>query len=225
MGIVALVSIVIIVLIFFILKIPRLTIRKKILIIVSVLLLCIITLAVIFIIGFDRGKISKREEVEYVARNSDTKKKADSSIIKISEDKMASPNNSEKNKAILFKIEGIYEVKKEKDCRMSLILYYQKNQLKYKLKTETHEFSDNAEIELNEKKDGYYITFKNIEWSEYLGGLDNEGEPIDKNLELPNSVSGSLYKDQITIQNYGNSMNYYVVFDDCGEKYIELIKK
>ncbi|KQT17628.1 hypothetical protein ASG31_09545 [Chryseobacterium sp. Leaf404] len=138
---------------------------------------------------------------------------------------MPSAINFKENNAILFEIEGTYQAKNEKDCKMNLILYYYKNQLKYKLKTKTQEFSNDAEIELNEEKNGYYITFKNIEWSEYLGALDNEGEPISKDIEVPDMVSGSLYKDQITLQNYGNSMNYYVLFDDCDEKYIELIRK
>ena len=75
MGVVALVIVVIIILIFFILKIPKLTIAKKILIVVSVLLLCIIVLAIIFITGFDRGRMPKREELEYTQENLDTIKK------------------------------------------------------------------------------------------------------------------------------------------------------
>lgn len=224
MGIVALVLIFIIILIFFILKIPKLNIAKKILIVISVLLLCITTLAVIFITGFDRGRMPKREEVEEAQKNFNTIKKSDTAIATVPEN--PPKDNSEQIKTLLFNIEGNYEFKKEETiCKMNLTLYYQKNQLKYKLKTNTREFSDDAEIELNEKKDGYYITFKNIEWSEYLGGLDNEGEPIDKNLSIPENVSGTLYKNEIIIQNYGNAMNYYVVFDECGEKYIELIKK
>ena len=225
MGIVALVIVVIIILIFFILKIPKLTIAKRILIVVSVLLLCIIVLAIIFITGFDRGRMPKKEDIEYAQENLDTIQKEDTASTKISENIKPLEDNS-KNGRTLFEIEGRYEFKKENsNCKMNLTLYYQKNQLKYKLKTQTHEYADDAEIELNDAKDGYYITFKNIEWSEYLGGLDNEGEPIDKNLEIPKSVSGTLYEDEIIIQNYGNSMNYYVVFEECGEKYIELVKK
>ena len=224
MGIVALVIVVIIILIFFILRIPKLTIVKKILIVVSVLLLCITTLAVIFIEGFDRGRMPKKEDIEYAQENLDTIQKADTTSKTISENIKPLEGNSKNGKA-LFEIEGHYQLKKGNSCKMNLTLYYQKNQLKYRLKTDTHDYSDDAEIELNDAKDGYYITFKNIEWSEYLGGLDNEGEPIDKNLEIPKSVSGTLYKDEILIQNYGNSMNYYVVFEDCGEKYIELVKK
>lgn len=223
MGVVALVIVVIIILIFFILKISKLTIAKRILIVVSVLLLCIIVLAIIFITGFDRGRMPKREELEYTQENLDTIKKADITTTITSENINSLKGNSEKD-ITLFEIEGHYHLKKGNSCKMNLTLYYQKNQLKYKLKTDTHEFSDDAEIELNEAKDGYYITFKNIEWSEYLGGLDNEGEPIEKDLPIPKEVSGTLYKDEIIIQNYGNSMNYYMVFE-CGDKYIELIKK
>lgn len=223
MGIAALFLIVILVLIFFILRIPKLTIAKKILIVVSVLLLCIIIMAVIFITGFERGRMPKREEIQSVQENFDTIKKTDTNAV--AEDTNNVEGNHESPKT-LFSIEGNYEFKKgNSTCKMNLTLYYQKNQLKYKLETDSHEFSDDAGIELNEKKDGYYIIFKNIEWSEYLGGLDNEGEPLDKDLPLPQNVSGTLYKDEIIIQNYGNSMNYYVVFEECGEKYIELVKK
>lgn len=224
MGIVALVLMVVILLILFILKISKLNVAKKILIVISVLLLCIIALAVIFITGFDRGRMPKKEEVEEAQKNFETIKKSNTAITKVPQSHPK--DNSEQIKTLLFNIEGNYEFRKEEtSCKMNLTLYYQKNQLKYKLKTNTREFSDDAEIELNEKKDGYYIRFKNIEWSEYLGGLDNEGEPIDKNIAIPKNVSGTLYKDEIFIQNYGNSMNYYVVFKDCGEKYIELVKK
>ncbi|MGY4537855.1 hypothetical protein ACVW0P_002274 [Mucilaginibacter sp. UYNi724] len=37
-------------------------------------------------------------------------------------------------------------------------------------------------------------------------------------------LGGQLSGDTITIQNYGNSMNYYVALGDCSEKYIRLVK-
>ncbi|MFV0470407.1 MAG: hypothetical protein ACK5L7_00005, partial [Paludibacteraceae bacterium] len=77
----------------------------------------------------------------------------------------------------------------------------------------------------NDKKDGYYLTLKNIEWSENEGALDEEGEQVDDSVELPKEIQGVLYKNEITIQNTGNSMNYYVKIAECDQKYIHLIKK
>ena len=85
--------------------------------------------------------------------------------------------------------------------------------------------TDKAEIELNEKKDGYYITFNNIEWSENEGALDDDGEQIDKEIVLPTTVQGVLYKNEITIQNTGNAMNYYVKIGECDLKFIHLIRQ
>ena len=126
----------------------------------------------------------------------------------------------------LFNIEGNYSIEEnESNCKMKLKLYYKNNQLYYQLATNTKKYADRAKIELNEKKDGYYITFNNIEWSENEGALDDEGEPLDKEITLPQEVEGVMYKDKITIQNAGNAMNYYVKIGDCDLKFIHLIRK
>jgi hypothetical protein len=41
---------------------------------------------------------------------------------------------------------------------------------------------------------------------------------------LPIGIDGLFSEKEITIQNYGNAMNYYVKLDDCGEKYIHFNK-
>lgn len=127
---------------------------------------------------------------------------------------------------LLFDIEGNYTLKQDvvTDCKIFLSLFYKKGVLKYNMETNTRELSGNAKIDLNEKKDGYYITFKNIEWSEYLGAIDTEGETSEEDLPLPQDIQGVLYKDEITIQNSGNAMNYYVKIGECDVKYIHLVK-
>ncbi|RZL49053.1 MAG: hypothetical protein EOP00_07770 [Pedobacter sp.] len=126
----------------------------------------------------------------------------------------------------LFEIEGNYIVESnDSDCKMNLKLYYRNKQWYYQLITHTRKLADEAKIELNEKKDGYYITFNNIEWSENDGALDENNEQIDKEVALPTSVQGVMYKNEITIQNTGNAMNYYVKIGECDLKYIRLIKK
>lgn len=129
----------------------------------------------------------------------------------------------EKNQDLIFDIEGDYE-SKDTDCKMNLKLYHAEGKLKYDLKTDRKKITDFATLELNEKKDGYYITLKNIEWSENLGATDSDGNAMDKNLPLPQEIQGSLSKNEITIQNYGNAMNNYEKFAECGLKYINLMK-
>lgn len=131
-----------------------------------------------------------------------------------------------KNNNLLFDIEGNYTLKKDvvTDCEIFLSLFYKNGVLRYNMETNTRKLSGNAKIELNERKDGYYITFENIEWSEYLGAMDTEGETSEEDLPLPQEIQGVLYKDEITIQNSGNAMNYYVKLGECDVKYIHLIR-
>ncbi|WP_315055458.1 hypothetical protein [Chryseobacterium indoltheticum] len=131
-----------------------------------------------------------------------------------------------KKEDLLFDIEGNYTLKQDvvTDCKIFLSLFYKDGVLEYNMETNTRKLSGDAKIDLNEKEDGYYITFKNIEWSEYLGAIDNEGEESQEDLPLPQDIQGVLYKDEITIQNSGNAMNYYVKLGECDVKYIHLIK-
>ena len=130
-----------------------------------------------------------------------------------------------KNNDLLFDVEGNYTFKDElTDCKISLSLFYKNGVLKYNMNTNTSKLSGVAKIDLNERKDGYYITFENIEWSEYLGTIDPEGETSEEDLPLPQDIEGVLYKNEITIQNYGNAMNYYVKLGECDVKYIHLVK-
>ena len=110
-------------------------------------------------------------------------------------------------------------------CKISLSLFYENNVLKYQMETSSRELSGNAELTPNEEQDGYYITFKNIEWSEYLGNIDQEDEEnSNEDLPLPQDIEGVLDEDGITIQNTGNAMNYYVKLRECDAKYIHLVK-
>lgn len=130
-----------------------------------------------------------------------------------------------KNNDLLFDIEGNYTFKDDlTDCKISLSLFYKNGVLKYNMNTNTRKLSGIAKINLNERKDGYYITFENIEWSENMGAINTEGESSEENLPLPQDIEGVLYKNEITIQNSGNAMNYYVKLGECDVKYIHLVK-
>lgn len=126
----------------------------------------------------------------------------------------------------LFNVEGNYSLElSDSDCRFDLKLFREKGQLRYTLVTNTRDLTGAAEIELNDKKDGYYLDLKDLEWSENEGSLNDEGEPIEDDIKIPTTVQGVMYKDEITIQNAGNSMNYYVKIGECDLKYIILKRK
>ncbi len=112
------------------------------------------------------------------------------------------------------------------NCKMELNIYPDKKQFAYRLKTNTRQLHGDVVITPNEKQDGYYITLKGIEWSEYEGAATPEEDEIKEqdDMALPQEVQGVLYENEITIQNTGNAMNYYVKFGDCDLKYIHLVK-
>ena len=89
----------------------------------------------------------------------------------------------------LFNVEGSYSLEpSDSDCKFDLTLYRETGQLRYKLFTKTRNLMGSAEIELNEKKDGYYLDLKDLEWSENEGSLNDEGEPIEDDIKIPTSV-------------------------------------
>ena len=130
------------------------------------------------------------------------------------------------NNKTLFDIEGRYSLEQsESSCKLDLTLYREKGQLRYKLVTNTRNLTGAAAIELNEKKDDYYLAPNNLEWSENEGALNVEGEPIEADIKLPTDVQAVLYKDEITIQNAGKAMNNCVEVGECDLKYIILKRK
>jgi hypothetical protein len=67
------------------------------------------------------------------------------------------------------------------------------------------------------------IVFEGIEYAEYEGDI-NKNTDSSITPELPVGIDGWLDLDTIKMQNYGNSMNYYVKFSSCG-KYLRFVKK
>ncbi|MDI9311485.1 MAG: hypothetical protein QM535_14830 [Limnohabitans sp.] len=129
----------------------------------------------------------------------------------------------------VFNIEGIYKIDTDSAetayCNIEISIKKVNKEYHYELKTEKRKLSGVVTLKHNEQNNGYYITLEGIEWSEYEGSLDKEGEAKEDSLELPVGIQGVLSNNEITIQNYGNSMNYYVQLSDCDEKYIILEKK
>jgi hypothetical protein len=126
-------------------------------------------------------------------------------------------------------IEGTYVVINEPEesdqCAIKIIIKKASEGYIYKFKTETRSLSGKLSVEATERKDGYYINLEGIEWSEYEGELNDDGEAKATDLALHTGINGVIQDNEITIQNTGNSMNYYVKLEDCGKKYIRLKKQ
>lgn len=119
-----------------------------------------------------------------------------------------------------FEIEGEYSFTDEvASCEMHLKIFSAKGILKYELKTGERNVLGDAEI--SKKENGnYYITFKDIEWSENKGLIDPEGNTPEENLPIPTEIMAGLRDNQIIFQNYGNAENYYVILKECDVKYV-----
>lgn len=121
-------------------------------------------------------------------------------------------------------IEGTYN---SIECDISLIISKIKNEYEYILKTSRRTLKGKATFSKSSSGEKY-ITLEGIEWDEYEGDISNEDDNDSiprKKLEIPVGIDALYVKDTLTIQNYGNAMNSYTKISECGEKYIQLIKK
>ena len=67
-----------------------------------------------------------------------------------------------------------------------------------------------------ETEDGRtYFTFQGLK----------DDEPSELNSGEDSSISAECVADTLNIQNYGNSMNYYVRFSHCDAKFLKLVKQ
>ncbi|MCR4033146.1 MULTISPECIES: hypothetical protein [Flavobacterium] len=120
-------------------------------------------------------------------------------------------------------IEGTY---KAADCDLSIIISKIKNDYQYVFKTNLRTLKGKATYSKSSSCENY-ITLEGIQWDEYEGDISNEDENDSipkKELEIPVGIDALYIKDTLTIQNYGNAMNYYTKISECGLKYIQLIK-
>ena len=134
--------------------------------------------------------------------------------------------NSSSTEKLLVDIEGVYAFSDTlSKCNLTLEITNEIESYEYKLKTPTRSLAGKISIEENKENNTYNLILNGIEWSEYNGALDENSEPIDQNVSLPNGLEGTLDKNVITIQNAGNSMNSYLQLGECDVKYIHLEKQ
>jgi len=109
-------------------------------------------------------------------------------------------------------------------CNMSVEIKKDGAGYSYEISLNDKKTKGKASLQKGEDKQTY-INFEGIKWAEYEGDISNDPEKGDTTLlELPVGISGVIAGNEITIQNTGNAMNYYVKFAGCDEKYIRLVK-
>jgi biopolymer transport protein ExbD len=141
--------------------------------------------------------------------------------------------NSTKNTVTLHykkkdeSIVGLYSATAESgtDCHISIAITATKKGYLYLLKTDSRNVKGKATVTINASGEKY-ITLEGLQWDEYEGDISNEEDTNrTKTVEIPIGIDASYIKDTLTIQNYGNAMNYYTKISECGAKYIQLVKK
>lgn len=65
----------------------------------------------------------------------------------------------------------------------------------------------------------------NLDKKEIKGILKTSKEDNEIYIDFIDGISGMIEGDTISIQNSGNSINTYLHFKECDEKYIHLVKK
>lgn len=125
-------------------------------------------------------------------------------------------------------IQGTYVVDNEDEysekCKLAVKIIQKNGDYYYDFKSQLRHLTGKVNFSRHIDSDGIYITLEGIEWAEYGGALNREGESVNENLALPVGIEGLFYENNIDIQNYGNSMNYYTKLIDCGKKFIHLKK-
>lgn len=119
---------------------------------------------------------------------------------------------------------GTYANADGTSCSFNLTISKLNGSYLYSIKTAERQLNGSIIFYRSLDEQTNYIIFKGIKWSENEGALNDEGEPVNENQELPDEVEGVLSENEINIQNTGNAMNSYTKFYDCGDKFITLKK-
>ena len=110
-------------------------------------------------------------------------------------------------------IVGKYINSEETDCNLKLIITKSQEEYFYKLQMDNKVFE--GKVDFSTEKDGNYIILKGIPWKD---PSTMEDAPSS------NEIEAQWDNGEISFQNYGNSMNYYVIIN-CDAKYIVLVKQ
>lgn len=109
-------------------------------------------------------------------------------------------------------------------CNIAVTILKSNVGYRYRLTAGQTHHTGKVTLEKNQNK-SIGITFEDIPYAEYEGDVSKLEENKDRpQPKLPVGVGGILSGDTITIQNYGNAMNYYVQFGGCQVKFISLVR-
>ena len=115
-------------------------------------------------------------------------------------------------------IEGRYKNSEETACELLLDITKTADGYSYKLQVKDRLYEGTVDISVVEGEK--YVTLQGIPWEDN-GDWDKEG---DSDIEMPTHGIDIFWSDEEKMfQNYGNSMNYYVILN-CDEKFIRFVK-
>ncbi len=125
------------------------------------------------------------------------------------------------------KIEGVYQattMEESSNCAITVAIRKEKGEYLYDFQSTERKLHGKVTFFRDLEDRQVYITLEGITWSEYGGDLD-QADKRKTPLKLPIGIDGMFSQDTISIQNYGNSMNYYTKLSDCGAKYVFFVRK
>jgi hypothetical protein len=121
-------------------------------------------------------------------------------------------------------VEGTYKNAVSTKCLFTLRIDKRNDAYFYTIQTAKQSFKGKVSFYRSLDEQANFIKLEGIPWAEYEGAIDGEQAIKAKKAKAPIGIEGLLSQDEISIQNYGNAMNYYVKFADCGDKFIHLRK-
>lgn len=139
-------------------------------------------------------------------------------------------SESELNGSAFDAIEGLYIQKPVEEggekCDLSLKIEKAKGKYYYTLSLQDTVIKGMVTVAKNKEKSDleYAVTLEGIEWASYEGDVSDESKPPQE-LDIPVGIGAVLLNKELSFQNYGNSMNSYTVLEECGQKYIRLVKQ
>jgi hypothetical protein len=107
---------------------------------------------------------------------------------------------------------GIYKIKNEEEtdkCDLTISISFLKGDYFYNIKAKNYNKKGKVSFSRSLLEKTNYIIFEGLTPAEGSGTY----------------VDGLFTNNEITIQNYGNAMNYYVKLAVCSGKYLNLVKK
>jgi hypothetical protein len=110
-------------------------------------------------------------------------------------------------------ISGTYKAVDDESCPLVIDIFKKNKGYRYSIVRNGKKETGIAELVLeNDGEESVY--FKGLKYWAY-----------DKRYDDNSDIGGGFDDDTLIIQNYGNSMNEYTKFNECGGKYLAFVRK